>query len=325
MFTSRLPAVALAALTMTVLLLAACGGGESPRPATTKPPTRQTVRTVSDVAYEQNADGTRQALTVYAPAKGGPWPTAVMIHGSGNSRLDQWASSVASRGVVVFVPYWPDMAPWPNAKAYHADVASITGRLACAVRFARAKAERYGGDPESLTLFGWSAGANLASVIAFADPPVSEGCAATSGSIVPDNLVLFDGDWLLYYGAWWDDLLREDPSVLETLVPWSGLESGKRMPVHLLDSNDPSGCVQVADKAVWLALRDPEGKVSQTLDRLGALDDGQLCLHEVEQFGYERLKTLGHEVTYRVLPGSTHNFLSEAALRIVADAILADG
>ena len=153
---------------------------------------------MTDVAYEQDADGTRQALTVYAPAKGGPWPTAVMIHGSGNSRLDQWASSVASRGVVVLVPYWPDKAPWPNAKAYQADVASITGRLACAVRFARTTAERYGGDPERLTLFGWSAGANLASVIAFADPPVSQGCAVATGAVVPDKLVLFDGDWLLY-------------------------------------------------------------------------------------------------------------------------------
>ena len=325
MFTRRLGAVALATLATTVVVLvAACGGGESPRQASRPATAKQAVLTVSEVAYDRNADGTHERLTVYAPVKGGPWPTAVMIHGGGNSRLDMWAESVASHGAVVFVPYWPDNAPWPTAKAFHADATSISARLACAVRFARATAERYGGDPESLTLFGWSAGANNAAVIAFADPPVSKGCAAAAGSIVPDNLVLFDADWVP--GApFWDDLRREDPTVLERLVPWRQLESGTRMPVHLLESADPSLCVEPPDMAGWLALRDPDGHVHETLERLGALRDGRLCLHEVEQLGYEQLKTLGHDVTYRVLPGSTHEFLSKAALRIVATTILGPG
>ncbi|HZD05072.1 MAG TPA: hypothetical protein VE173_09140, partial [Longimicrobiales bacterium] len=162
-----------------LVTLPSCDGASpsSPDPSATASPSPSTPSAeelrelYQSVLYQEDPDGTQYAMSVYAPAaEGGPWPVAVMIHGAGGSRLDQWARAVASKGVVAYVPYWPDDSPWHSAKGFRADMTPTIEQLACAVRFARAEAERYGGDPSNLTLLGHSAGANFASVIAFANP-----------------------------------------------------------------------------------------------------------------------------------------------------------
>ncbi|MEW6059882.1 MAG: hypothetical protein AB1551_07080 [Actinomycetota bacterium] len=75
------------------------------------------VREVSDVLYQEDSDGTRHVLSVYAPStEGGPWPVAVMIHGLGGWMAPRPAE-VAAQGIVVFEPTWPDNTPWPSAEA----------------------------------------------------------------------------------------------------------------------------------------------------------------------------------------------------------------
>lgn len=160
---------------------------------------------------------------------------------SGHLRGSETADLVESGGSRVPSSRYRYGPPWPSLEAAIANLTASTGESACAVRFALAEAERYGGDPSNLTLFGHSVGANFVSVVAFADLEAPEGCLAGSGSVVPDNLVLHDGQWLIIDGSGvWDQALRRDSrQVLEAHTPWSYLGEGTRMPVHILDSSDP--------------------------------------------------------------------------------------
>jgi hypothetical protein len=290
---------------------------ESPVPATEPAPT---VREFSDVLYQEDPDGRRHVTSVYAPVgDGGPWPVAVMLHGGGGYPILPDASTIAALGAVVFAPRWSTQAPWPDAASFRAEL-PVLGMLACVVRFARAEAGRYGGDPSRLSLYGHSAGANHAAEIAFAEPEVATGCVAEAGSVVPETLVLFEGDWLILGLPVWSDLLREDPSVMDLATPWSHLESASRMPVHVIDSGDPT--LAAPYDAGTLALRDPTGEFLAGLEDAGALDDGTLSQADVDRLFSSRLERLGYEVSLHELGASTHTYISAADRPVFEDAIL---
>ena len=313
-----------AALAVTAALTAgACRGGGEATPTRSAPTTASAkLREIEGVLYQRDP---AEALSVYAPAgDGGPWPVVVMIHGGGAFHLDDWARDVARHGAVTFVPYWSDnSASWTSATEFRADVTAIR-QLTCAVRFAAAEAERYGGDPSNFTLFGHSAGAGLASSIAFSEPRASKGCLAPAGRVVPDNLVLFDGDWLLGGLPVWDDLLREDRRVFDDVTPWSHLEGSDRIPVQILDSADPALSGPLSGKAAerWLALRDPTGRFYRELTELGALADGVYSAHDGQRLLSQRLRSLGYPTRLRILPASGHEYLSAAGHQVLAEAIL---
>jgi hypothetical protein len=273
------------------------------------------------VLYQEDPDGRRHVTSVYAPVEsGGPWPVAVMFHGGGGYPLLPDPSTIAALGAVVFAPRWSDHAPWPDAAAFRADLTGGIATLACVVRFARAEAARFGGDPSRLSVYGHSAGANHAANIAFAEPEVSTGCVAEAGSVVPEVLVLFDGDWLGLGHPVWSDLLREDPSLMDLATPWSHLESAARMPVHVIDSVDPT--LSGPYDAETLALRDPTGEFLDELEEAGALDDGILSETDVDRLFSSRLERLGYEVILHELVGSTHTYISAADRPVFEDAIL---
>lgn len=314
------------------LAMTACGDTTTPtdRPTTTSPSASTTagaepeVTVVSDVLYQEDPDGTQHALTVYAPSAEGPWPVAVMIHGSWGGMAPK-PFEVASKGVVVFEPFW-DMPSFGSAETARADADAVYGQMACAVAFARAEAERYGGDPANLTLYGASAGAMIALNVALSDPAVAEGCLAPGGSVVPDNLVLYDGDWLVVGMGFWDHVLRDDPGVMDVFTPWSHLDGGTRIPVRILDSGDPTFVLPrfrtIEGEGDWLTLRDPTGSLRRGVQRMGALDDGRLSLTDIQRLLFRQLKSLGFEATFHDLPDSTHNSLSDEAVQVVVDAIL---
>lgn len=319
------------------LALAACGDGatQTGRQFTMSPSVATETGTASgvsgvdvsypiDVTYLEDAGGMQQVLSVFAPSgEGGPWPVAVMVHGLGGW-MAPTASEVADQGVVVFAPTW-DMPSIGSAAAARTGANVVYEQMACAVAFARAEAERYGGDPGNLTLYGHSAGAGIAAIVALSDPPVAEGCVAPSGLVVPDSLVLFEGDWLVVGMGFWDKLLREDPGVMDSFTPWSYLDEGARMPVHILDSDDPTFVLRkyrtVEGQGDWLALRDPTRDLRRGLENLGAFDDG-LNERDVQRLLSRRLKSLGYEAAFHDLPDSSHSSLSEEAVQVVVDAIL---
>jgi acetyl esterase/lipase len=246
-----------------------------------------------------------------------------MIHGLGGG-MAPTPSQVAAQGVVVFVPAW-EMPPVETAEAARAGAEGVYEQVACAVAFARAEAERYGGDPENLSLYGHSAGAGIAIIVALSDPEVADGCVAPSGSASPDNLVLFEGDWLVVGMGFWDKLLREDPGVMDSFTPWSYLEEGARVPVRILDSGDPTFVLPryrvLEGEDDWLTLRDPTGALRLGLERMGAFDDGKLSLTDIQRLLVRELKSLGYEATFHDLPDSSHSSLSDEAVQVVVDAI----
>jgi acetyl esterase/lipase len=108
----------------------------------------------------------RQALDLYAPARKGsaPLPVIVFLYGgSWNSGLREGygfaGRALAAQGFVVAVPDYR-LVPQVRYPAFIEDGAA-------AVRWVRAHAADYGGDPERVVLMGHSAGAYNAAMLAY--------------------------------------------------------------------------------------------------------------------------------------------------------------
>lgn len=111
------------------------------------------------VAYGE-VDGEPLLLDVYRPpARDEPRPAVMLLPGWGNSRFGmlQQAIELAKAGyVAVAVDYRLD---WPE----FIDDAQL------AVRWVRANADRHGVDPDRIGAYGWSAGGQLAAMLAVRD------------------------------------------------------------------------------------------------------------------------------------------------------------
>ncbi|MGZ6344824.1 MAG: alpha/beta hydrolase, partial [Candidatus Limnocylindrales bacterium] len=239
---------------VVLILVAGCAGGASPTPgpATPTPPLTGAAATptatgtpaaspspavieTNDITYGATGALTEpEQLDVYAPAKPGPWPVVVMFHGGGASRADYGAQAwhLAAQGFVVFVPDWaPAGAGVPTPAVFEAREAGG----ACAVAFARSHASEYGGDAQTLILFGHSAGANLAGGIAFRRLSPTPGCPGGASTGPIHALVTWDGDWTL--GDWaWDPELAADASSWSTYTPITHIGSDRTLKVVMLAS-----------------------------------------------------------------------------------------
>jgi acetyl esterase/lipase len=128
----------------------------------------------------------QQFVDVYAPAAPGPWPVVVMVHGRPRTPADmvELAKAVARRGAVVFNADYRGVRPveqqgWPEA----------IDDVACAVRFARATAADYGGNPSRLILVGHSFGGYVGTLVALAGDEFHGDCLVDDGSALPDAWV----------------------------------------------------------------------------------------------------------------------------------------
>lgn len=124
-----------------------------------------------DIEYGQ-AGGERLLLDVHVPEGSGPFPVAILVHGGGWGSGDKSGSNKPGNGA--------DITPWfaPLTQAKYVWF-SINYRLApqhrwpacfedlqTAVRWVKAHAGEYKGDPKRVALFGHSAGGHLVTMLA---------------------------------------------------------------------------------------------------------------------------------------------------------------
>jgi acetyl esterase/lipase len=203
--------------------------------ATTTPSSPAEAATLATEVTRQilyaNVSGLATHLDVHAPSEPGPWPVVVVVHGGmqSGSHLERLAEGIASQGAVV----------------YNIDVEftfpHIIGieRIACAVRFARATAADYGGDPSRITLVGNETGASTGAVVALAGDDFEGDCVVMDGSALVDALVGYEGTYdyaTTVYSVSMDHtvLEDEDPELWQAINPYSHIGRNPDLQVRLV-------------------------------------------------------------------------------------------
>ena len=320
MLPRRTPCVAVVA-GFTAILVAGCATNPpSAAPSSGPSAAVSSISREKQIPYESANDLNRPGtLDVFWPVQRGPWPVVVMFHGqpmvSGN--VEPFAERVAPLGFVVFAPNWGQRGNDADDTLSLGQSEASLSQAACAVAFARDHAADYGGDASRLFLFGHSAGANVAAVLAFVEHEPTDGClieSPVSEATSPVEAVVgLDGDWLLGSPIW-DEPVAAEPALLTTWTPWDHFANHPDLPVHLLASSDP-GLGESPD--TLLEGRDPSGVFRATLEEIGALEDDYVGLDEMQAMASAVLASMGHPTTFRILPDSTHIMFSDAGYEVL--------
>ncbi len=166
------------------------------------------VELITGLVYHPQDDrftGKSGMVDVIAPTEGGPYPTVIAVHGDPIVATKSWhrrdATRIAERGRVVFLPDWGHLAPGPDTNDQGSAWELSAQELACAVRFAHDHTAEYGGQPDHITVYGFSAGANMMLVVGLAAPTPLETCSAQGDAVIPQALVPIDADWMLGGGS----------------------------------------------------------------------------------------------------------------------------
>ncbi len=210
----------------------------TPTPAATPSPTAEaaslTIERTKNITYA-NVDEYRTMLDVYVPSEQGPWPVVIVVHGGMQYRTDfaDLSEAIASQGAVVYNI---------NVNYTFPHLIGIE-RIACAVRYARATAADYGGDPSRITLVGNSAGAATGAVVALAGDDFEGDCVVTEGSALLDALIAFEGpyEYTTTVGlARYDHthLKDEDPELWRAINPYSHIGRNPDLQVRLIHGED---------------------------------------------------------------------------------------
>jgi acetyl esterase/lipase len=190
----------------------------SPRPSPTPTPAPSptpTPSTPGDVVVEREIPFTpnvacgdrrcRLRLDVWHPENEGDWPVIVSLHGRPRTRADMEpiARLLAAQGAVIF------NADYRGSGRVERGYPMSFEDAACAVRFARASAADYGGDPSRIVLVGHSFGTYVGSVVTLNGDAYEGACLAEDGSAEPDAFVGLSGSyhwhdepiWTTFFGG----------------------------------------------------------------------------------------------------------------------------
>lgn len=225
----------------TALVATACGGGggfettgfkpraDSGLVASSSPLKPLEVATTADVEYAAS-----RLLDVYAPTGPGRWPVVVVVHGLSQRRgtFAPLAETLAANGAVVF----------NISTIYSVPPIDAIEDIACAIRFARASASKYGGDPAFISIVGNSSGAAKGSIVAMDGDAYVGDCVVTDGSALPDALVGYEGpfDYATHlYGTFAVPQIRqEDPDMWKAVDPYSHIGGNRDLVVRLVHGLD---------------------------------------------------------------------------------------
>ncbi len=227
-------------------------------------------------------------LDIHAPDEVGPWPVVVTIHGGGwfvgdRQSMGGLADGLASRKAVVFNATYRTLSLGGTFPGMVDDVA-------CAVQFARNAAAEFTTTPESVTLVGHSAGAHLASLVAFAPGGFGQDCpegpARSADALVglagPYDISQLAGLLTPMFGV----PIADDPELWAMGNPFSWIEDSPDIPTLLLHGD---------------------------ADRVAPIQFSQELA--------DALDALGREVTFETLEGRTHSDANSP--RVVGDRIAA--
>jgi acetyl esterase len=179
---------------MMVAVAAVAGTLATVRPAPAVPPASPAVAVTADIPYSTLANGYVLTLDVYRPDGAGPYPAVLVTHGAlevgDKTDYAGEATALAQDGFVAFTPnYRLDCDPTkPPAGidarlcGWHANDPVVD--LEAAMRWIRAHASEYGGDPARVGAFGGSGGGDLVLMLATwapADGARPDAAAAWSG------------------------------------------------------------------------------------------------------------------------------------------------
>lgn len=166
-------------------------------------------------------------LDVYRPTAEGPWPVVVFAPGQGATSevLQDFGKSYAENGAVAYLITMADDPPFLET----------VEDVACAVRYARATAPDHGGDPEKLTLVGFSLGATAGVTAGLSGDNHTNGCVETDASALPDAFVGYEGsyDW-----ANLEHIEQDDPETWAAIDPYAHIGENPDLVVRLIHGVD---------------------------------------------------------------------------------------
>jgi len=165
---SPIPTVARGEMTSTAIIESTISPGME-NPYATHPPVNVTPgEVVRDVTY-CTMDSVALLMDLYYPASGsGPWPVLLYIHGGGWNSGDRH-EIIGLRDLPEFTSagYVIASIDYRLSPEYH--FPAMIEDAKCAVRFLRAKADRYGLDAQHIGVWGTSAGGHLAALLGVSD------------------------------------------------------------------------------------------------------------------------------------------------------------
>ena len=254
-------------------------------PATVGEPDR-TLLYSNYVRTERYANGLE--LDIHAPDEVGPWPVVVTIHGGGwfigdRQGMGGLADGLASRKAVVFNATYRTLTLGGTFPGMVDDVD-------CAVQFARNAASEFTTTPEAVTVVGHSAGAHLASLVAYAPGVFGQDCPEGGDGTV-DALVGLAGPYDISQLAglltpMFGVPIEDDPELWASGSPFSWIPDSPDIPTLLLHGD--------ADRVAPIGFSE------------------ELA---------EALESAGRDVTFEVLAGRGHSDANSP--RVVGDRIAA--
>lgn len=234
----RVMRVPVAFAMVAALSMASCGGDEtgSANEAPASDPTTVSAQAPVDTSdegagvYEMTPDwayADEVLLDVYRPTAEGPWPVVVFAPGLGATKevATDIGKSYAENGAVAYLITMTDDSPYLET----------VEDVACAVRYARATAPDHGGDPENVTLVGFSLGAAAGATVGLSGDDHTNGCVETDTSALPDAFVGYEGsyDW-----AGLERMEQGDPETWAAIDPYAHIGENPDLVVRLIHGVD---------------------------------------------------------------------------------------
>lgn len=266
---------------------------------------------IKDIVFLE-VDGHEYLLDVYVPDGEGPFPVVLAFHGAApslknDSYLTVVAKAAAEAGMVVFTPSWVQAF---TGSVMPEDLTSGYAASACAFAFAHQEAIAYGGDPERIVTYGFSAGSPEAAWLALghAAAPLP-GCVADGSDGAPVGAVLGDSEYFLHtalFQAGFDTDpggMQNHVSLLVDPTAWPDGLSARFRIWSAADGTESRSFDDAWDDDGWLAQRDPDGSIREDLDTLGQLDDGIISFIDEGLLLAYRLESIGADVTIDEFPG----------------------